>query len=130
MNREDIPEIIKKVGFDFDWDEKKVWSLKMPVSKINIKKLIWHFDIPFHWNRPGIYNLTSNEILANPKKYFKEYERAMKSDLSYPIEIMKNKGKWLILDGLHRLMKAQVLGLKDINVRKIPRSKIKDIVKE
>lgn len=25
---------------------------------------------------------------------------------------MENKGRWLILDGLHRLMKASVLGMK------------------
>ena len=45
--KKDIPEIIKKVGFDFDWDSKKVWALDVPVEEMDIKDLEWHFDIPF-----------------------------------------------------------------------------------
>jgi len=52
----------------------------------------------------------------------------MMSDLKYPIDIMRNKGKWLLLDGLHRLVKAKILGYSSIYVRKIPRSKIADII--
>ncbi|MDD4358760.1 MAG: hypothetical protein PHY30_03015 [Candidatus Pacebacteria bacterium] len=41
---------------------------------------------------------------------------------------MKNKGRWVILDGLHRLMKLYIQGNKIINVRIIPRGKIPEIV--
>ncbi len=116
---ENLPEIIKEVGFDFNWDVKKVWALKYPVEEIDIKELIWHFNIPFHWHNNDIYNLKSIEIINNPQKYKEEYERAMNSDLSFPIDIMKNKGRWLILDGLHRLMKASILKHKKVKVRKI-----------
>lgn len=53
----------------------------------------------------------------------------MKADMKYPIDIMRNKGRWLILDGLHRLMKAYLLGMKKVRVRKIPRTKVKIIQK-
>ncbi|MEK6812264.1 MAG: hypothetical protein AABX76_01770 [Nanoarchaeota archaeon] len=39
MNRKDFQRIIKEVGFDFDWDEKKVWELKYPVEDMSIDKL-------------------------------------------------------------------------------------------
>jgi len=125
MKRSNLPDIIKEVGFDFDWDEKKVWTLKYPVEEMNINELIWHFDIPFH----SVYNLRSSQIIENPKKYNEEYKRTMESDLSFPIDIMHNKGRWLILDGLHRLIKANILGLKKVKVRKIPRSEIPNILK-
>lgn len=125
--RKDIPQIIKDVGFDFSWDEKKVWALDYPVEEIDLDELIWHFDIPFHWHDGGIYNLKSMEIINDPEKYKDEYERTMKADLSHPIDIMKNKGRWLILDGLHRLMKAYIQGQKKVKVRKIPRERIPDI---
>ena len=67
------------------------------------------------------------EIINDPEKYKDEYERTMKADLSHPIDIMKNKGRWLILDGLHRLMKAYIQGQKKVKVRKIPRERIPDI---
>lgn len=110
--------------------KEKVWALDFPIEEIDIEELTWHFEIPFHLEGRGVYNLKSSEIINNPKKYKKEYERTINSDLSFPIDIMKNKGRWLILDGLHRLMKAKILGIKKVNVRKIPRSKIKDIVKD
>jgi hypothetical protein len=125
-----IPDIIRKVGFDFEWDNKKVWALDVPVTEMDITELTWHFDIPFHWNAGGIYNLTSREIIDNPKLYKEEYERTMCADLAYPIDIMENKGKWLILDGLHRLMKAYIQGKDKVPVRRVPRDVIPNITKE
>ncbi len=125
-----IPNIIQEVGFDFSWDEEKIWKLKVPVTEMDISKLIWQLDIPFHWHGDGIYNLTSTEIINNPEKYKKEYERTMKVDLKYPIDIMENKGRWLILDGIHRLMKSYILKMKKVKVRIIPREKIPEIIKD
>lgn len=41
------PAIIEEVGFDFSWDEKKVWKLDAPVEAMPIEQLAWHFDVPF-----------------------------------------------------------------------------------
>ncbi len=128
--QKDIPKIIKKVGFEFHWDEEKVWKLTIPITEIDINELTWHFDIPFHWHEGEVYNLKSIEIINNPEKYKEEYERTMKADLKYPIDIMENKGRWLILDGLHRLMKAYILNMKTVKVRIIPRDKIPEILKD
>ncbi|HED37624.1 MAG TPA: hypothetical protein ENI76_05190 [Ignavibacteria bacterium] len=127
--QKDLPQIIKDVGFDFSWDEKKVWALDVPTEEISIDELTWHFGIPFHWHGNEVYNLTSREVLENPDKYKDEYNRTMNTDLAYPIDIMENKGRWLILDGLHRLMKAHSLGMKKVIVRKVPRELIPQIEK-
>ncbi|MBI4058734.1 hypothetical protein HY404_00685 [Candidatus Microgenomates bacterium] len=119
-----LPKIIEEVGFDFHWSEEKVWALDLPVEEMDISELEWHFDIPF-WDKPGgFYDLTPNEVLANPKGYKEEFDRTMKSDLSYPLDIMFWKNRWLLLDGLHRLVKAKQLGMKTIKVRKIPKEAI------
>jgi len=125
---QEIPQIIKEVGFDFSWDESKVWKLDIPVTKMDINELIWHFDIPFLWINGGVYNLTPNEVIKNLTQYPAEYDRTIKADMQYPIDIMENKGRWLILDGLHRLMQASIKGLKEINVRIVPRERIPEII--
>jgi hypothetical protein len=125
---QEIPQIIKDVGFDFDWDEPKVWALEVPTEEININELTWHFDIPFLWEN-SVYNLKPQEVIDNPEAHKEEYERTMRSDTSHPIDIMENKGRWLILDGLHRLMKLSISGEKTIKVRKIPSDKIPEILK-
>ena len=125
--KKDIPQIIQDVGFDFSWSEEKVWALDYPSEEMDISELTWHFDIPFHWYGGEVYNLKSREVIENPEKYKEEYERTMKADLAHPIDIMENKARWLILDGLHRLMKASILGMEKVQVRKIPRERISDI---
>jgi hypothetical protein len=127
--KNDIPKIIQEVGFDFDWEEERVWRLDVSVTEMDLSELEWHFDIPFHWHGGGAYNLTSKEIMEDPETYREEYARTMKADLKYPIDIMENKGRWLILDGLHRLMKASLLGQTKVRVRIIPRERIPEIVK-
>lgn len=123
------PQIIRDVGFDFRWEEEKVWKLRLPVKEMDIKKLVWHFDIPF-WEKDGTdaYNLKPWAVIKQPKKH-SHYKRAMRVDLKHPIDIMRNKGRWVILDGLHRLLKAYVQGQKKVKVRIVPRSKIPRILK-
>jgi hypothetical protein len=121
------PAIIKKVGFAFRWEESKVWKLNYPTKEISVQELSWHFKIPFWSTKHGYYDLSPEEVVKNPKKHAKEFARIMQSDLKYPLDIMKNKGRWLMLDGLHRLVKAHVLGMHIVRVRKIPRKEIKNI---
>jgi hypothetical protein len=129
MNKKEVPQIIKEVGFDFWWDNTKVWRLIYPVEDIKISELEWHFYIPFWSTKKGYYDLKPDDVITYPKRYKEEYDRTMKTNLSYPIDIMPNKGRWLILDGLHRLVKAKIQGLKFVKVRKIPCSEIKNIRK-
>ena len=128
FEKREIPQIIKDVGFDFDWSEEKVWTLDVPVEEVNISELTWHFDIPFLWEN-GVYNLKPQEVIDEPENHKEEHERTMKADLIHPIDIMQNKGRWLILDGLHRLMKASILGQQKVQVRKVSRELIPKITK-
>lgn len=129
MSDKKIPKIIEEVGFDFGWSESKVWVLDFSVEEIPLSDLAWHFDIPFWDFLDDNYNLSPNQVVSDPEKYKVEYDRTMKADLSHPIDIMENKGRWLILDGLHRLVKARILGYDKISVRKIPRTEIPKIQK-
>ncbi|NQV12902.1 MAG: ParB N-terminal domain-containing protein [Parcubacteria group bacterium] len=129
MSNKKLPKIIKEVGFDFDWSESKVWALDFPVEEIPLSALAWHFDIPFWDFLDDNYNLAPNQVISDPVKFEIEYSRTMKADLSHPIDIMKNKDRWLILDGLHRLVKAKILGYNKVSVRKIPRTEISKIQK-
>lgn len=124
MSKE-LPDIIKEVGFDFSWDERKVWELDYPAEDMPINELTWHFDVPFIWSKPdGYYDVNPREVIEHSDQYREEYERTMQSDTNYPIDIMYWKKRWLILDGLHRLMKQAIQGKDVVQVRKIPESAI------
>ncbi len=119
-----MPDIIQEVGFDFHWEEEKVWALDLPIEEIPISDLEWHFDVPFWFLPGGYYDLKPRDVINKPKNHLLEYGRTMASDLNYPLDIMNWKGRWLLLDGLHRLVKAYILGWKTIKVRKVPQEAI------
>jgi hypothetical protein len=120
-----MPDIINEVGFDFSWDERKVWELDLPEEEMAISELVWHFDVPFIWSQPdGYYDVLPREVIQHPDQYPDDYRRIMLADIVHPIDIMFWKNRWLILDGLHRLMKQAALGRDIVLVRKVPESAI------
>lgn len=130
MDKELVPESILECGFDFDWDEEDVWKLNYPIQEMAMEILEWHFERPFwNWNHEE-YVLKPIDVIHNSEKFKLEYDRIMASDISYPIDIMENKGRYVILDGLHRLVKCKLLGMDKVNVRIIPRNEIPNISKE
>lgn len=125
------PAIIEEVGFDFQWDEQKVWKLDVPIEEMGVDELGWHLDVPFIWSKPeGYYDVNPREVIEHPAQHPEEHERTMQADTGYPIDIMYWKKRWLILDGLHRLMKQTIQGVATVQVRKIPTSAIPLILKE
>ena len=127
--RHDLPQIIKEVGFDFSWDKRKVWALDVQPEMIPISELTWHFDIPFWSKSDGYYDLSPRVVMESPSIYKQEYDRTMHADTSHPIDIMLWRGRWLILDGLHRLSRLAIEDNAMVKVRKIPQSAIPDITK-
>ncbi len=125
-----IPQIITDVSFDFRWDSKKVWQLNIPTIDLEIDKLLWHFDIPF-WERSGTddYNLTPWEVIKNAPGTEEHRQKIILANTLYPIDIMENKARLLILDGLHRLVKLYEAGEKVVKVRVVPREYIPHISK-
>ena len=116
-----LPEIIAEYWYAFDWDVEALWALDLPAEAFPIKKLIWHIDVPL-WPLEELgYQLTPRQVLKSPYRYAKEYKRTRMANLMFPIEITRFKHRWLILDGVHRLLKAHEDGLEQIMVRKVPR---------
>lgn len=123
-----LPESVRQYGFDFYWDNAKVWKVKAPITQLAIADLEWHFDVPFLWEGEGEYNLTAREVLEHPELHREEYDRMLRADDVFPIDVMDNRGRLTILDGLHRLMKAYSQHKTYVQVRIIPRRFIQDII--
>lgn len=118
------------VGLDFgQWDDEKLWALEVPVTQMNIEELFWHFDVPFLPNDNGErWTLTPLDVIHKVEGSENEQSRLENADLVYPIDILENKGKWLVLDGLHRLAKAYIEGQKQVKVRIIPHDRMPEIL--
>ncbi len=120
------------VGLDFgNWEEEKIWALDIPVSDMSVSELEWHLDCPFWESDEGErYTITPRQVLEKSEGTTKEQEKVEKADTTYPIDIYYNKDKWLILDGLHRLVKLYADGLKVVKVRIITEGKLPEILSD
>jgi hypothetical protein len=118
----ELPRTIAEYWYAFDWDVEALWALDLPARPFPIDKLLWHLDVPV-WPLDDLkYALTPRQVLRSPFRYAKEYRRVRAASLVFPIEITRLKGRWLILDGIHRLARAHEDGLEEMMVRKVPRA--------
>jgi hypothetical protein len=54
----------------------------------------------------------------------------MAADLDYPLDLLSRNGRWVILDGVHRLLKADLLRLSNVRVRHLPAAMLPLILHE
>jgi len=102
-------------------DNFKLWALDVPIEEMDINEFLWILNIPFWEDEDGNIVITPNEVINDLDKYPHHRDKIKNSDISYPIDIMKNKkDEWGILDGLHRLIKIYLKKESKIQVRKIP----------
>ena len=86
-----------------------------------MEKLIWHFDMPV-WEKDGTddWNLTPWEVIRKEKGSMGHQKRIVAVDTSHPIVVTDYKSKYVILDGVHRLVKMYMNGEKKIKAKIIP----------
>lgn len=116
----------KDNGFGFEWDNKKVWDLDLPVEEVGIEELEWILDVPI-WDEGEI----PRNIMENMDNFPEHRDRIINADISFPIDIMlNNQNRWLTIDGLHRYVKLVLEGERRMKVRRIPKSVIHLIKKD
>lgn len=104
----------------FEWDRRRLWALDLPVESLPVACLEWHLDLPW-WSQDGRpFALAPRAVLHDPDRHPAHSRRALESCLGFPLDLAWRGGRWTILDGTHRLLKAVVLGLRDVRVRKVP----------
>ena len=85
---------------------------KPKYKKLNIKLLLDNLKYK-GWGNPKTKEFYSPlDVLDNKVKYEKEYNRILNANLKYPIIVHNN----IIIDGIHRLTKAWLMGKKTIKV--------------
>lgn len=107
MNR---PKILEDAGFDIYVDTSKLRDLSLPIQQMNINDLIWCFGCPV-WEKDGTddWNLTPRDVIEKKPATTEHMKKIEEASLDYPIVVIFHKEKWVILDGIHRLVKAYLL---------------------
>ena len=101
------PKILTEAGYEIYCDTKKLRELDVPIVDFKVEDLVWNFDLPL-WDKDGTddWNLTPREVISKITGSTTHQNRVTQADLQYPILLTEKNGKWLIIDGVHRLVKA------------------------
>lgn len=105
------------------YDVEKIWKQteKIKPKRIQIDKLKHNLDKD-NWTvkiKGKNKYVTPNQVIANPYTSPNDFCKIIQADLSYPIIVYMDdiSGDLDVLDGLHRLSLATILGRKTINVK-------------
>src|SRR5262249_29149450 len=54
-----------------------------------------------------------------PARYREHWKKAERADTAYPVHVARHRGRWVILDGYHRLLKTLARGGRTVRVVKV-----------
>lgn len=114
-----MPRRVRKAFPQVAWTEDALWRLALPVTEVPVETFDWLLDLPIWRWRGHRFQISLQDVLNDPEQYRAHYEKAERADTTYPIHITRRHGRWLILDGYHRLLKTLVHGGHTIKVVKV-----------
>lgn len=104
-----MPETLREVFPPYRWQLAKLWELDLKVEPVEIADLVWMFDLPL-WQLEGErFKVTPHQVAETPMNFRAHYQRVMDADLDFPINLVAYRGRLVVLDGVHRLLKAHFL---------------------
>ncbi len=104
-----MPDELRAVFPPTKWQLEKLWALDLKVEPIEVADLVWMFELPL-WQLDGErFKVTPHQVAETPMNYRPHYQRVMDADLDFPINLVAYRGRLVVLDGVHRLLKAHFL---------------------
>lgn len=116
------PNNVRAATLGTPWTRERLWKLDLPIRTIAVEYFEWILDLPM-WRHDGVpFTLSPSEVLREPAAYSDHTGRIEAADLGIPIHITRWRGNLIVLDGLHRLAKAQSLGIPIVSAKVLPES--------
>ncbi len=115
------PKLLTDAGLSMFVNTIKLRELPLPVEEVDIKDLLWHFDMPV-WEKDGTddWNLTPWEVIRKEKGSEGHQKRVETADTIHPLVVTRYNSRWVILDGVHRLVRFYMQGEKKVKAKIIP----------
>jgi hypothetical protein len=112
-----IPPELAPYILDFHWSVERLHSLDLPSVDLPVADLAHHLDLPF-WAYDGPFQVSPHQVQQDPLKYQAQYAHTLAADLRYPLDVVRRQdGRMTVLDGVHRLLRAEMSGFEVVRAR-------------
>jgi hypothetical protein len=126
------PDPLRGIWPDFDWENERVWAVEAPTGEMAVSDLAWLLDLPLWSTRPPepLFDLRPRAVLEDQAQHAGHAQRIATADLQYPLDLFEVNGRWVVLDGVHRLARLTQDGARRAAVRCLPASALPLIRRE
>lgn len=120
--RIELPDHLRGVFFDRLWEPSKVWRLPTVPQSLPLDELRWQLDLRVWTTVRGEtrWDLSPSMVLLRPDLHAWHWNKILSADLTFPLEMFRNDGRWVVLDGYHRLARHHVEQRSMVRVRLHP----------
>ena len=105
-----VPHALRGVLLDFHWELNRLLALDLLLEEVTVWDFTWLLYLPFWRERDELFVLTPNHVRERPDEHVEQWARTLGADLNAPVHIIERHGRLVILDGVHRLLKATIVG--------------------
>lgn len=123
-----LPDSLHDVILDFHWDLDRLWRLDLPVTEVAVAGLEWHLRLPLWAHEGKPFSVSPAEVTEDRHRFHEHYARTMAADLGCPIHLLARPIRPTVLDGVHRLHKAVLLGHRTVPAKLVPMERLDEIV--
>src|SRR6478672_6660159 len=99
------------------WDLERMWGFDAPVESVSVESLRWHLSLPFWRHGEEMFAASPNEVRERPRAHGEQLRRTLAADLDCPLIALRAAAGPLVVDGLHRLLKADLLGRDEVELK-------------
>ena len=118
-----MPAVLHGVILDFDWSRELLWGLDLPVEQMPVAELRWLLSMPVWASGGEHFQVSPAEVRADPVRHRLHHDLALQADLAFPLHVLVRRQRMVtVLDGFHRLLKADLIGEEAVEVKKVPQS--------
>lgn len=104
-----IPPLLAGWLLPVDWNREALWAVPRAPVQLEIAELRWLYDLPLWRGTDGRwFQVTPHDYLAKPDEYPEHDARVRTVDLTYPLHAIRRRDRLFLLDGVHRLVRADL----------------------
>jgi hypothetical protein len=128
-----LPDAALPVCLDYWWDRDRLSGVvsTLPLEAVPLHELLWTLDVPWGRTPAGPYTHTMRQVIEAPQLFPSAHQRVLSVDLREPIVLsqMRN-GRWVVLDGFHRIAKAFLLQAETVSAVRLPQGSVPAVLRQ